>query len=387
MRRRRKFVRLSVQIGALCALALVLAWSVGLQRKRVVRSSARRDVRAVNLNGTSFGRALGSDVSVLSNSDTREDVGVHPTEKPSSLADFLEWQNQIADRERKVFSQNGEDGVIEHIFGSIGVTDKYFVEFGVENGDECNTRYIAEKLSWTGVRLDGGHDIPNRNIHKERVYPGNIIKLFEKYKVPKQFDLLSVDIDTYDLWVWRALLKGGYRPRVVVIEFNRNFQRGCFATFPDPTGSTPRVWWPIEDQVMGASLDALDLLARQYGYVLIYTDKATVNAFFIRKDVLPEGAMDALEYERLHPGAIPLHKPPTEDRVQSLVNYLEWSRVYHRDNPRAAQRLKHPDPPVSTCNRLGAFLPTEWGENGEPKGGDNVIRNSRYRPSRKLRKR
>jgi hypothetical protein len=354
----------------------------------VVRSSARRDVRSVEVeevNGTSFQRARGSEEAVESNSDAREDSGVYSKEKPSSLEDFLEWQSQIAGRERKVFSQNGEDGIIEHIFGSIGVTDQYFVEFGVENGDECNTRYIAEKLAWTGVRWDGGHDIPSRNIHKERIYPGNIIKLFEKYKVPKQFDLLSVDIDTYDLWVWRTLLKGGYRPRVVVVEFNRNFQRGCFATFPDPTGSTPRVWWPIEDQVMGASLDALDLLARQYGYVLIYTDKATVNAFFIRKDVLPEGALDALEYESLHPGAIPLHKPPTEDRVQSLVNYLEWSRVYHHDNPRAAQRLKHPDPPVSTCNRLGTFLPTEW-KDGEPSGGDDIIRNSRYRPSRKLRK-
>jgi hypothetical protein len=89
------------------------------------------------------------------------------------------------------------------------------------------------------------------------------------YCYTKQFDLLSVDIDSFDLWVWRRLLYAGYRARVVVVEFNRNFEPGCFATFPDPTGTKPHVW--AGDMVFGASLDAMDLLARQHGYVLVYT--------------------------------------------------------------------------------------------------------------------
>jgi hypothetical protein len=58
------------------------------------------------------------------------------------------------------------------------------------------------------------------------------------------------------------------------VEFNRNFEPGCFATFPDPTGTKPHVWGGseggsgVEDMVMGASLDAMDLLARQHGYVV-----------------------------------------------------------------------------------------------------------------------
>ena len=60
--------------------------------------------------------------------------------------------------EKKVYSQNGEDGIIEEIFNRIGTTNKFFVEFGIENGTECNTRHLLEDKGWQGLWIDGSFD-------------------------------------------------------------------------------------------------------------------------------------------------------------------------------------------------------------------------------------
>lgn len=243
-----------------------------------------------------------------------------------TLSSFLAWQRVLESRERKVFSQQGEDGILEAIFEYIGTTDKYYVEFGTENGVEMNTRYLSEQKGWSGLRMDGGNENPSINLHKEMILPSNIVEVFGKYSVPQMFDLLSIDIDSYDLWVWRRLLKAGYRPRVVVIEFNSNFEDTCFMTFPDPTDSVQHRW--EGDMVMGASLAALDLLASHHDYKLIYTDKASVNAFFIRNDLLPDGVVEALPLSRVSRGARPLHPAPTRAREAILVDFLDWSKQH-----------------------------------------------------------
>jgi len=105
--------------------------------------------------------------------------------------------------EKKVFSQNGEDGVLEDIFSVVGTRDKFYVEFGVQDGTECNTRNLFKNYGWNGVLMDGDglptHD--SRVIFKEYITTEGIVGLFQKYNVPKTFDLLSVDIDSYDYWV------------------------------------------------------------------------------------------------------------------------------------------------------------------------------------------
>lgn len=60
--------------------------------------------------------------------------------------------------EKKVYSQNGEDGIIEYIFSNIGTTNKFCVEFGVGNGFECNTVYLQEEKGWKGLMMDYGSD-------------------------------------------------------------------------------------------------------------------------------------------------------------------------------------------------------------------------------------
>src|ERR1700722_3810434 len=101
----------------------------------------------------------------------------------------------LREYEKRVFSQNGEDGVLEAIFNTIGKTNQYYVEFGVESGAECNTRYLKDRYHWKGLLMDGGYQNESINLRKEFITAENINALFQKYDVPKQFDLLSIDID------------------------------------------------------------------------------------------------------------------------------------------------------------------------------------------------
>jgi len=141
--------------------------------------------------------------------------------------DIINWIKEIMGKGMRHFSQNDEDGAIEAIFDRIGTKDKIYVEFGVEDCTECNTRYLREKKGWDvkkSLLLDGGNENKEINLFKEIFWPDNIISLFKKYKVKKEFDLLSVDTDSYDFFMLETILEAGYSPRVIVVEYNANFE-------------------------------------------------------------------------------------------------------------------------------------------------------------------
>ena len=149
------------------------------------------------------------------------------------IASDLPYAEQIRRREFKVSSQNGEDGLLAFIFGEIGATDHRFVEFGVEDGRECNCANLAIGFGWSGLMLEGSP----ANAVKARAYydalgrpPGKGVEVVERYVtaenidgaiasagVSGEIDLLSIDIDGNDYWIWKAI--EGIRPRVVVIEY------------------------------------------------------------------------------------------------------------------------------------------------------------------------
>ena len=193
--------------------------------------------------------------------------------------------------EQNFYSQNGEDGILTEIFRRIGTTDRFFVEFGVEDGSENNTRYLLQKQGWSGVWVEGSPDqaakarqtfaqfpvrIFNRFIDRD-----NIVALFEATQVSAEFDLMVIDLDGNDYWVWQAL--ANYSPRVVVIEYNASFLPEVEWVMP----YAPVHHWDGTNY-FGASLESLAALGQQKGYRLVACDSQGVNAFFVRQDLLTD---------------------------------------------------------------------------------------------------
>lgn len=116
-------------------------------------------------------------------------------------------------------------------------------------------------------------------IKKEFITAENINQLLQKYRVPREFDLLSIDIDSNDYWVWKAI--DNYSPRVVVIEYN-----SCIPPNESKTIKyDPNARWDGTDY-FGASLLALAKLGKSKGYSLVYCESSGVNAFFVRNDLI-----------------------------------------------------------------------------------------------------
>jgi hypothetical protein len=182
--------------------------------------------------------------------------------------------------EQRIYSQNGEDGILKIIFDKIGTTNKFCAEFGVGDGTECNTRYLIEKCGWDFLQMDCGDNLP-KTIKKEFVTAENINPLFKKYNVPMELDLLSIDIDSNDYWVWKSL--SGYSPRVVAIEYNSYFPpTEAKVVKYEPFGK------PKSPTCFGASLPAMEKLGKSKGYTLIASDNRGVNAFFVRSDLVKD---------------------------------------------------------------------------------------------------
>ena len=193
--------------------------------------------------------------------------------------------------EKRLTSQNGEDGIIAEIFQRIGVKNKYYVEFGA--GHDYDNTIQLDKQGWSGLLMGGdGKDRTsnNRNIVKAWITHENIASLFAKYQVPVSFDFLSIDTDFKDYWILQSILKGGYRPRVICAEVNRNCYPFESLTIPK---DIMQKQWNNGDDYFGATPQAFKSLVEQYGYDLVYCEKNAVNCFFVLN--APKGLVTKLD--------------------------------------------------------------------------------------------
>jgi hypothetical protein len=188
--------------------------------------------------------------------------------------------------ELRVFSQNGEDGVIAEVLRRVGVGSRRFVEFGAEDGLEGNCAFLADVLGWEGLFIEASSERFDRLSAKFRdrswvrtrrasVSPDNINSLISEAGLDGEIDVLSIDIDGHDYWVWDAIEV--VVPRLVVIEYNAHIPYPVRLTQP----LTETAEWAGTDY-FGASLAALEHCGAAKGYVLVHTDVAGVNAFFVR---------------------------------------------------------------------------------------------------------
>ena len=185
--------------------------------------------------------------------------------------------------ESKGFSQNGEDGITMKLLELIYNGDnenKFYVEFGVENGRECNTRILWEMYNWKGLQMDGGNENDTINLRKEFIMKENILDLFNKYNVPQHINLLSVDIDFNDFYCLKEILTG-YTCDIIICEYNStHLANEDKIVLYDKYGS-----WDGTNY-FGASLLALAKLGTKYNYSLIYCDNNGVNCFLIHNDII-----------------------------------------------------------------------------------------------------
>lgn len=186
--------------------------------------------------------------------------------------------------EKTLYSQNGEDGVLAKIFQVIEPRSRFCVEFGAFDGITGSNTYLLRLQGWKCAQFDRAYEIPKYQVHKEFITAETINRIFEKYAVPYDLDLLSIDIDYNDFYVWQAIDEN-YRPAVVIIEYNATH-------LPDEDKVVKYRPYYVGDDTnyYGASILALYRLGRSKGYSLVYAEAHGVNLFFVRDDLLTDQA-------------------------------------------------------------------------------------------------
>jgi hypothetical protein len=202
---------------------------------------------------------------------------------------------KLADVEFKVFSQWGDDGIIQYLVNNLEIDNKVFVEFGVEDYYESNTRYLLMRNNWKGLIIDGSPKYI-KAVRESDLYwkyeltakaafitAENINELIGTEGIAGEIGLLHVDIDGNDLWVWKAITV--VNPVIVIVEYNSVFGSERAITVPyDP--AFVRGQKHYSQLYYGASVSALCNLAAEKGYSFIGCTSSGNNAYFIRNDRL-----------------------------------------------------------------------------------------------------
>jgi hypothetical protein len=212
---------------------------------------------------------------------------------------------KLADYEKRIYSQNGEDGLIEALFQRIGVTNRFFVEIGASDGSENCTRYLAQS-GWQGVWMEADASKAGiaRTVVDDRVRVvqatvrrDNVVALLSEASVPERPDLLVLDIDGNDWWVLDSLLHS-FQPRVLVVEYNGSFHPGQSWV----RRYRPNLYWDGTFR-HGASLSAMNDLAVASGLTLVGCDSNGVNAFFVdAAEASKVGVANLGDVQRQHVG-------------------------------------------------------------------------------------
>ncbi|MEQ1695596.1 MAG: hypothetical protein ABL901_07120 [Hyphomicrobiaceae bacterium] len=200
---------------------------------------------------------------------------------------------RLSDVEFRIFSQWGEDGIIEWLVHHNGEMPETFVEFGVEDYREANTRHLLAARNWRGLVMDGSDSHVakikasdyswrhNLTAVSTFITKDNINATIADASFDGELGLLSVDIDGNDYWVWQAI--DCVQPHIVITEYNAVFGDLHPISVPYKADFVRQSAHP-SNLYYGASISALAGLAKSKGYTLLGTNNAGSNAFFIRDD-------------------------------------------------------------------------------------------------------
>jgi hypothetical protein len=213
----------------------------------------------------------------------------------------------LTDYEFKIFSQRGEDGIIQHLIRHVPIKNKTFVEFGAETYVESNTRFLMMNNNWNGLIMDGSEE----NMQSVRqsswfwmydliaksafIDAENINGLIAEHGLT-DIGLLSIDIDGNDYWVLQALDLSKLNPSILVLEYNALFGMDRTISIPYEKDFN-RTRAHYSNLYFGASLRALTDLAAEKGYAFVGCNLGGSNAFYVKKkfvtDKLPSVSIAA----------------------------------------------------------------------------------------------
>ncbi|HTM03523.1 MAG TPA: hypothetical protein VL173_08475 [Vicinamibacterales bacterium] len=223
--------------------------------------------------------------------------------------DALPYPQRLTAARFRLQSQNSEDGMLLALFRQIGTTSKRFVELG-SGSSGGNAAMFAGEFGWTGLMVEGdagkaamaARRFPHVRAVCAWITPESANALIEQHGLAGEVDLLSLDVDGNDYWVWQALT--ACRARVVVLEYNSMFGPDRAVTIPYDPNFNRR---DHRFCYFGASLAALTQLSATKGYRLVAVEPTGINAMFLRNDLAPE---------------IPAIDPGTAFRISDKYNEL-----------------------------------------------------------------
>lgn len=196
--------------------------------------------------------------------------------------------NKLNEVEFQVFSQFGDDGIIQYLINNLPIQEKTFIEFGVENYKESNTRFLLINDYWSGYIIDGSkiniesikgeqyYSFYNLKVEAAFINKSNINELLGKSNFKQDIGILSIDIDGNDFWIWEQIQH--YRPSILICEYNSLFGFKPF-TIPYQEDFVRGVNSPFN--FYGTSLKSVYNLSKERGYTFIGCNSAGNNAYFI----------------------------------------------------------------------------------------------------------
>lgn len=212
------------------------------------------------------------------------------------LRDDFVYDN-IQEAEFKVFSQFGDDGIIQYLVNRVEIPAgrRRFIEFGVENYRESNTRFLLLNNNWSGLILDGSAENIN-SIKNDQIYwkheltavhsfidRDNINELIAANGFAGEVGILSIDIDGNDYWIWETI--DVVKPAIVIVEYNSVFGATRAVAVPyDPLFNCTKAHY--SNLFWGSSLKALCQLGKRKGYAFVGADSHGNNAYFVAQDKL-----------------------------------------------------------------------------------------------------
>ncbi len=237
--------------------------------------------------------------------------------------------------EFKVYSKNGGDGMLLHIFSKIGATNRTFVEMGVEQGRECNTANLSLNFGWRGILIDADKDWMEsaqrfyraklgKNVDNVKTVPcfitaKNVNETILQNGISGEIDLLSIDIDGNDYWVLKAI--NSVNPRVIVAEYNASFGLRPITVKYNPDFHYKK------DLYFGASLLAFAKLAKEKGYILVACDSNGHDAFFVREDAAEGKFTELSPEEAFYPNPHLVETIGSVEKQFNQIRHLDFEEV------------------------------------------------------------